>query len=89
MSGLKAQDGFAGEGDAFYEMLLAAHRGLGDAESAALDCRLVLILANEVGDLAILREALRAARASLDAGTERAEAATSGADPIPGRRPPP
>lgn len=63
--GLRRDDGFGGFGDAFYEALLAAHHGLSDAESAALDSRLVLILANEVGDLGVLREALRIGRASL------------------------
>lgn len=63
--GLRRDDNFAGEADAFYEALLAAHRGLSDADSAALDARLVLILANQVGDLAVLREALAEARGSL------------------------
>jgi hypothetical protein len=48
--------------DGFYAELLAAHRGLTAAESAALDARLVLILANHVGDRATLAEALRLAR---------------------------
>ncbi len=62
---LRREDGFGGSADAFYELLLRAHSGLDDAESAALDARLVLILANQVGDLAVLAEALEAARASL------------------------
>lgn len=62
---LRGDDGFGGGGDAFYEALLRAHAGLGDAEAASLDSRLVLILANEVGDLAVLLEALAVARASL------------------------
>ena len=64
-SGLRRENGFGGAGDAFYEALLAAHHGLSDAESAALDARLVLILANQVGDLAVLSEALRIGRATL------------------------
>ena len=48
--------------DGFYDELLAAHAGLTDEESAALDARLVLLLANHVGDRAVLREALAAAR---------------------------
>ena len=62
---LKREDNFDGQADAFYEALLKAHEGLDDAESAALDARLILILANQVGDIAVLREALAAARASL------------------------
>ena len=36
--------------DGFYEAWVAAHEGLSDAESADLDARLVLLLANQVGD---------------------------------------
>ncbi|TFL18503.1 DUF2783 domain-containing protein [Jannaschia formosa] len=50
--------------DGFYDELLAAHAGLSDAESAALNARLVLVLANHVGDRAVLREAFSAAQAS-------------------------
>lgn len=48
--------------DGFYDALLAAHAGLDDAASAALDARLVLILANHVGDPVVLRAALALAR---------------------------
>ncbi|MBK1634186.1 DUF2783 domain-containing protein [Rhodovulum adriaticum] len=47
--------------DAFYAELLEAHRGLSEAESQALNARLILILANHVGDLDTLREALELA----------------------------
>lgn len=50
------------EHDGFYAELLAAHRGLSEAESHALNARLVLILANHVGDLEALREALALAK---------------------------
>ncbi|MCZ8112154.1 MAG: DUF2783 domain-containing protein [Betaproteobacteria bacterium] len=52
-------------GDAFVEQLLAAHRGLDDAASQQLNARLVLLLANHIGDLAVLGQALAAARAGL------------------------
>ena len=48
--------------DAAHAEILAAHDGLTEAESAALNARLVLILANHVGDPAVLREALALAR---------------------------
>ena len=48
--------------DGFYAELLAAHEGLDDAGQAALTARLVLILANHVGDRAVLRAALALAR---------------------------
>ena len=50
-------------GDAFYEQLLHAHRGLGDAQSELLNARLVLLLANHIGDLRVLGEAIELARA--------------------------
>ncbi|MEM1077941.1 MAG: DUF2783 domain-containing protein [Pseudomonadota bacterium] len=50
------------EHDTFYAELLAAHRGLTEAESHALNARLVLILANHVGDIEALREALTLAK---------------------------
>ncbi|MEK9721541.1 MAG: DUF2783 domain-containing protein [Quisquiliibacterium sp.] len=52
-------------GDAFYEALIDAHRGLSDEESQLLNCRLILLLANQVGDLSVLRQALQAARQGL------------------------
>ncbi len=50
------------DADGFYAELLATHEALSEAESAALNARLILILANHVGDRAILRQALRTAR---------------------------
>ena len=44
--------------DGWYAELLAAHEGLSEEESHALDARLVLILANHVGDREVLAEAL-------------------------------
>jgi hypothetical protein len=48
-------------GDDFYEALIAVHANLSEAESHALNARLVLILANHVGSLPVLRQALDAA----------------------------
>jgi hypothetical protein len=50
--------------DDFYEALIDAHRDLSSADSHALNARLVLLLANHVGSLTVLREALAAARAA-------------------------
>ena len=47
--------------DGFYDELLEAHETLDKAESDALNARLILILANHIGDRAILRQALDAA----------------------------
>ncbi|MDI3382068.1 DUF2783 domain-containing protein [Xenophilus aerolatus] len=52
--------------DDFYEALIDTHQGLSDDQSHALNARLVLLLANHIGALPVLREALAAARASGD-----------------------
>ena len=49
-------------GDDFYEALLDAHQGLSEADSAALNARLILVLANHIGDVAVLKQAIDAAR---------------------------
>ncbi len=51
--------------DQAYRTLIEAHRGLTDEDSAALNSRLVLILANHVGDQTVLREAIALAKQSL------------------------
>ena len=48
--------------DAAYRLIVEAHRGLSDEESRKLDAALVLILANQLGDLVALQEALALAR---------------------------
>ncbi|WP_426035645.1 DUF2783 domain-containing protein [Cypionkella sp. TWP1-2-1b2] len=50
--------------DSFYTELLAAHRGLPEAESHAMNARLVLILANHIGDAEVLSQALALAKAA-------------------------
>lgn len=49
--------------DEAYALIIGAHEGLADEESTALNARLVLILANHIGDEETLREALELARA--------------------------
>jgi len=51
--------------DAFYERLLDAHAGLSEAESVELDARLILLLANQIGDLAVLSQCIAAARSTV------------------------
>jgi hypothetical protein len=48
--------------DDFYEALINAHQGLSTPESHAMNARLVLLLANHIGDHATLCDALRLAR---------------------------
>ena len=49
------------DADGFYDALLNAHRDLDKKESDALNARLILILANHIGDPIILNQALQAA----------------------------
>ena len=51
--------------DDFYEALIDIHRDLSAAQSHALNAKLVLLLANHIGTIAVLTEALQAARANL------------------------
>lgn len=51
--------------DAFYEQLIDAHQGLSDADSQMLNAKLVLLLANHIGDIDVLKEALAKARSGL------------------------
>jgi hypothetical protein len=51
--------------DDFYQALIEAHDGLSDAQSDLLNAKLVLLLANHIGDGAVLAEALAAAREGI------------------------
>lgn len=51
--------------DDVYNAIVDAHRDLDDEQCRAFDARLILLLANHVGDEAVLREALAAARDPL------------------------
>jgi len=48
--------------DDIYEALIRLHDGLSEEESAVANARLILILANHIGDVEIIREAARLAR---------------------------
>lgn len=48
--------------DGFYAALIDAHEGLDAEASAALNARLILVLANQIGDLELLKAALDAAK---------------------------
>lgn len=54
-------------GDDFYEALIDTHRNLSDDQSALVNAKLILLLANHIGDMHLLREALRLARADVAA----------------------
>ena len=70
---LSTNSNFAKPDDAF-RAVVEAHRGLSDEHSADLDAALVLILANHIGDLDVLREAIvLAKRRTIDAGQQQAQ----------------
>jgi hypothetical protein len=62
--GQRHRHGFT-PGDDFYDLLIEGHRGLSDAASELMNARLVLLLANHIGDLRILREAIALARSGV------------------------
>jgi hypothetical protein len=64
-SGSKVRGDFE-PGDAFYEALMNAHTGLTESQSHLLNARLILVLANHVGDLDVLKEAFQMARDHLE-----------------------
>ncbi|HYF42581.1 MAG TPA: DUF2783 domain-containing protein [Ramlibacter sp.] len=49
------------DADGFYEQLLDAHVGLSPEQSQLLNARLILLLANQVGDAKVLKECVEAA----------------------------
>jgi hypothetical protein len=56
--------------DDFYEALIEAHRGLSPAQSGRVNAKLILLLANQIGDLDTLREALAKAREGVEPAGE-------------------
>jgi hypothetical protein len=54
--------------DDFYQELIDTHRDLTEEQSALVNAKLILLLANHVGDLGVLRAALAAAREDVAAG---------------------
>lgn len=53
------------DADSFYEALIATHRGLTLEQSALVNAKLILLLANHVGDPGVLREAMDRAREGI------------------------
>ena len=50
------------DADTFYEQLLNAHEGLSPEASEQLNLRLILLLANQVGDASVLRDCIESAK---------------------------
>jgi hypothetical protein len=53
------------DADGLYAAIIEAHDGLSHDDSVALNARLVLLLANHIGDAEVLQEAITTARGSL------------------------
>jgi hypothetical protein len=69
---LSTDSNFSKPDDAF-RAVVEAHRGLSDAQSADLDAALVLILANHIGDLGVLREAIDLAKRRMVTSEQQAQ----------------
>ena len=52
-------------GDDFYEALIDTHRDLSDEQSQLLNAKLILLLANQVGDITVLKQAMATARQGI------------------------
>jgi len=64
MASLNTESNLAAPDD-FYAALIAMHRGLSEEESAQCNARLILLLANHVGDGEVLAQAMAAAREGM------------------------
>lgn len=53
--------------DDLYERLIGLHEGLDDQQSAVANAKLILLLANHVGDEKVIGEAIAIARKGIDA----------------------
>ena len=51
--------------DDAYEALVAVHRDLCPEQSRLLNAKLILLLANHIGDIGVLREAIAKARQGI------------------------
>ena len=65
MAGLNLDLNLASPDD-FYSALVDLHRGLTDEQSELVNARLILLLSNHVGDIDVLREAMRRAREGIE-----------------------
>ena len=69
---LSTESNFTKPDDAF-RSVVEAHRGLSEAQSADLDAALVLILANHIGDIGVLREAIELAKRRMATADQQAQ----------------
>jgi hypothetical protein len=55
----------------FYEMLSESHQDLDEGQSKMLNAQLILLLANHIGDVSVLREAFALARVNVERTLQR------------------
>lgn len=57
--------------DDFYERLIETHRDLTREDSELVNCKLILLLANHIGDADVLDDAMRRARDGVPSKSDR------------------
>jgi hypothetical protein len=72
MTALSTKSNFT-DPDTAYRLIVEAHRGLSEAQSADLDAALVLVLANHIGDIEVLREAVALAKRRMVEANQQAQ----------------
>jgi len=65
MARLKIDPNLAAPDD-FYAALVELHRGLSERQSELVNAKLILLLANHVGDMEAVREAMQRAREGIE-----------------------
>ena len=68
--------------DDLYEALIEAHQGLSTEDSHVMNARLVLLLSNHIGDLAVLKQAYQLARGQEAAASQQPEAGKRAITPV-------
>lgn len=76
MQTLNIENNFARPDD-FYELLIDTHRDLTHEESELVNCKLILLLANHIGDTDVLRDAMRRARDGVKVADAAADTAST------------
>lgn len=68
--------------DDMYEALIEAHQGLSTEQSHVMNARLVLLLSNHIGDLAVLKQAYQLARGQDAAAAQPPDAGKRAIMPV-------
>lgn len=68
--------------DDMYEALIEAHQGLSTEQSHIMNARLVLLLSNHIGDLAVLKQAYQLARGQDAAALQQPDAGKRAITPV-------